>query len=52
MGRLLFAKFEDSKVFALMMQAASTSETSLNFTRIHSATSQKTAIFILVAVRI
>jgi hypothetical protein len=32
-----------------MMEAASTSETSVN--RLHSATTQKTAIFILAAVR-
>jgi hypothetical protein len=34
------------------MEAASTSETSVNFYRLHGATIQKTAIFILAAVRI
>jgi hypothetical protein len=36
---------------ALMMEVASTSETSVNFYQMHGATAQKTAIFILVAVR-
>jgi hypothetical protein len=36
---------------ALMMEAASTSETSESFIRLHGATTQKTAIFILAAVR-
>jgi hypothetical protein len=36
---------------ALMMEAISTSETSVNFYEIHGATSQKTAIFILVVLR-
>jgi hypothetical protein len=43
------------RAIALMMEAASTSETSVNFyhsTRLHGATAQKTAIFILAAVRI
>jgi hypothetical protein len=38
-------------MMSLMMKAASTSETPVNFTRLHDATSQKTAIFILDAVR-
>jgi hypothetical protein len=38
-------------MIALMMEAAVTSETSVNFTRQHGATTQKTAIFILAAVR-
>jgi hypothetical protein len=43
---------ELSKTFPrLMMEAASTSETSVNFTRLHGVTTQKTAIFILAAVR-
>jgi hypothetical protein len=33
------------------MEAANTSETSVNFYRLHGATSQKTVIFILAAVR-
>jgi hypothetical protein len=32
-------------VIALMMEAASTCETSLNFTRLHGAITQKIAIF-------
>jgi hypothetical protein len=36
---------------AVMMEPASTSETSVNSTRLHGATTQKTAIFILAAVR-
>jgi hypothetical protein len=40
-----------SGLIALMMEAANTSETSVNFTRLHDATTQKTAIFILAAVR-
>jgi hypothetical protein len=40
-----------SVVIVLMMEAASTSETSVNFTRLHGATIQKTTIFILAAVR-
>jgi hypothetical protein len=34
-----------------MMEAARTSETLVNFTRLHGATTQKTAIFLLTAVR-
>jgi hypothetical protein len=34
-----------------MMEAARTSETLVNSTRLHGATTQKTAIFILTAVR-
>jgi hypothetical protein len=34
-----------------MMEAASTSETSVNFARLHDATTQKTAIFIPADVR-
>jgi hypothetical protein len=34
-----------------MMEAVSTSETSVNFYQIHGATSQKTVLFILAAVR-
>jgi hypothetical protein len=37
--------------YCLMMEAVSTSETSVNFYQIHGATSQKTIIFILAAVR-
>jgi hypothetical protein len=36
---------------ALMMEAARTSETLVNFYQIHGATTQKTAIFVLIAVR-
>jgi hypothetical protein len=36
---------------ALMMEAATISETSVNFYRLHIATAQKTAIFILAAVK-
>jgi hypothetical protein len=36
---------------AVMMEAVSTSEMSVNFTRVHGAPSQKTVIFILDAVR-
>jgi hypothetical protein len=36
---------------ALMVEAASTSETSVNFYQLHGTTSQKTVIFILAAVR-
>jgi hypothetical protein len=32
-------------LIALMMEAARTSETLVNFTRLHGATTQKTAIF-------
>jgi hypothetical protein len=32
-------------VIALMMETASTSETSVNFTRLHGTTTQKTTIF-------
>jgi uncharacterized ion transporter superfamily protein YfcC len=35
------------RAIALMMEAARTSETLVNFTRLHGATTQKTAIFIL-----
>jgi hypothetical protein len=35
---------------ALMTEAARTSETSVNYTRLQGATTQKTAIFILAAV--
>jgi hypothetical protein len=34
-----------------MMEAGSTSETSVRFTRLRGATSEKTVIFILAAVR-
>jgi hypothetical protein len=34
-----------------MIEAANTSETSVNFTRLPGATTQKAAIFILAAVR-
>jgi hypothetical protein len=34
----------------LIMEAASTSETTINFTRLHGATTQKTVIFIFAAV--
>jgi hypothetical protein len=40
-----------SKAIALMMEAASTSETSVDFTRLHGATTQKTSIFTLATVR-
>jgi hypothetical protein len=40
-----------SGLIALMMEAASTSETSVNFYQLHGATTQKTAIFIFAAVR-
>jgi hypothetical protein len=36
---------------ALMTEAVSTSETSVNFYQTYSVTAQKTAIFILAAVR-
>jgi hypothetical protein len=35
----------------LMMEAARTSETLVNFYRLHGATTQKTAIFVLTVVR-
>jgi hypothetical protein len=38
-------------LISLMMEAASTSETSVYLTTLHGATSKKTVIFILVAVR-
>jgi hypothetical protein len=44
----VFRRFRGA--ITLMMEAASTSETSVNFTRLHGATSQKT-IFVLTAVR-
>jgi hypothetical protein len=39
------------RVMALMMEAASTSETSVNFYQTHGAKIQKTATFILTAMR-
>jgi hypothetical protein len=48
------AKFSVSEVLAasiiraMMMEAASTSETSINFYQTHGATTQKTAIFSIV----
>jgi hypothetical protein len=39
-------------LIALLMEATSTSETSVNFYQSTGSTSQKTAIFILAAVRI
>jgi hypothetical protein len=57
MGRPLFATFGDSKSFefhylliTLTMEAARTTETTVNFYRLHGATTQKTAIFVLAAV--
>jgi hypothetical protein len=38
-------------LIALMMEAARTSETLETSTRLHGATTQKTAIFVLIAVR-
>jgi hypothetical protein len=38
-------------MITLMMEAVSTSETSVSIYRVHGATSQKTDIFIIVAVR-
>jgi hypothetical protein len=38
-------------VFRVMMEAVTSYETSVNVYRFHGATSQKTIIFILVAVR-
>jgi N-acetylmuramic acid 6-phosphate (MurNAc-6-P) etherase len=38
-------------LIALMMEAVRTSETLVTSTRLHGATTQKTAIFILTAVR-
>jgi hypothetical protein len=38
-------------MIALMMEAARTSETLVTSTRLHGATTQKTAIFVLTAVR-
>jgi hypothetical protein len=38
-------------IIALMMEAVSTSETSVSFYRLHGVTTQKTAIFIFAAVR-
>jgi hypothetical protein len=38
-------------LISMMVEAASTSETSVNFTTPHGVTSKKTAIFILAAVR-
>jgi hypothetical protein len=40
-----------ASIIALIMVAASTSETPVNFYQIHGTTTQKTAIFILAAVR-
>jgi hypothetical protein len=40
-----------SNIRALIMEETSTSETSVNSTRLHGATTQKTAIFKLAAVR-
>jgi hypothetical protein len=53
---VVWYKFADvSEVFpasiALLMKAANTSETSVNFYRLLGATTQKTAIFILAALR-
>jgi hypothetical protein len=39
------------RAIALMMEAVNTSEASGNFSRLHGATTQKTVIFILAAVR-
>jgi hypothetical protein len=39
------------RVIALMMEAASTFETSVTSTRLHGGTSQQTFIFIIAAVR-
>jgi hypothetical protein len=39
------------KVFWVMMEAASTVETSVNFYQTHGTTTQKAAIFILASVR-
>jgi hypothetical protein len=44
-------KLANFYLIALMMEAARTSETSVNFYRLHGATTQKTAIFVLTAVR-
>jgi hypothetical protein len=38
-------------IIALMMETARTSETVVTSTRLHGATTQKTAIFVLTAVR-
>jgi hypothetical protein len=38
-------------LIALMMEAVATCETSVNFSKLHSTMSQKTDIFIFVAVR-
>jgi hypothetical protein len=40
-----------ASIIALMVEAASTSETSVTSTRLHGATTQKTLIFILAAMR-
>jgi uncharacterized lipoprotein YmbA len=40
-----------SLIALMMMEAAGTSETLVKFYQLHSATTQKTAIFILAAVR-
>jgi hypothetical protein len=40
----VFRCFRGACCIALMMEAPSTSETSVNFTRLHGATTQKTAI--------
>jgi hypothetical protein len=36
------------RVIVLVMEAASTSETSVNFTGLHDGTTQKTAVFMLI----
>jgi hypothetical protein len=40
-----------NRPIALMMEAVSTSETSVNFYRLHGTTSQKKVIFILATMR-
>jgi hypothetical protein len=40
-----------ASIIPLLMETASASETSVNFYQLHAATTQKTAIFILAAVR-
>jgi hypothetical protein len=41
----------EDEFIALMIEAGITSETLVNFSRLHGATTQKTAIFILAAMR-
>jgi hypothetical protein len=55
--RVVWKKFADvsevvsASIIALMMETESTSETSVNFTTLQGATTQKTAIFIVATAR-